>query len=303
MAKTAWIFPGQGAQIAGMGKDFYEQFACSREVFDLASQATGLDMPQLCFSDDPRLNQTEYTQAALLTTELAMMAAVKERSQKADVTAGQSLGEYAALVAAGYLDAYDAISLVRKRGILMQNAVPLGQGAMVAIVGLTADQVEALCRDVDGVVEISNFNSQKQTVVSGEREAVMRVKQMAEQAHARLAVELSVSIPSHSPLMRGAAQELARTLEGITVRQGSAPVVANATAQFVTEAALVKPLLVRQMYSPVRWEQSIRAMQAAGVELFVELGPGETLTKLNKKIDKTLVSINISTVEDLGKLK
>lgn len=300
MKKTAFIFPGQGAQVVGMGEDFYNAYPCSKAVFDTASQITGLDMPGLCFTENEKLDQTEYTQVALLTAELAMLAAVREAGVVPAVTAGQSLGEYAALVAAGYLGVEDALRLVRQRGILMQNAVPLGQGAMVAVIGLTADRVEQFCREAQGVVEVSNYNSQKQTVVSGERAAVLRVKQMAEDAHARLATELNVSIPSHSPLMKGAAERLKELLQKVKVKQGTIPYVANVSAAYVDDGAQVKPLLVRQMYSAVRWEQSICAMQAAGVELFVEIGPGETLTKMNKKIDRGLASCNISTVDELN---
>lgn len=303
MRNIAILFPGQGAQQVGMARDFYETYPCSRAVFDTASQACGLDLAELCFTENDRLDKTEYTQAALLTAELAMMAAVREAGIVPAVTAGQSLGEYAALVTAGYLDLADAVRLVRERGILMQNAVPAGQGAMVAVIGLTADVVGDLCRKADGVVEISNYNSEKQSVVSGERAAVMQVKQMAEDAHARLATELNVSIPSHSPLMRPAAEALAKALAGVTLRAGSMPYVANVNAAYVQDAAAVKDLLVRQMYSAVRWEQSIRAMQAAGVELFLEVGPGETLTKMNKKIDRSLVSQNIAADADLQALQ
>lgn len=300
MKNTAFIFPGQGAQITGMAQDFYETFPASRAVFETASRITGLDLQTLCFTENAQLDQTEYTQVALLTAELAMLAAVREQGILPSVTAGQSLGEYAALVAAGYLRMEDAFKLVRQRGILMQNAVPLGQGAMVAVIGLTADMVEDFCKKTQGVVEVSNYNSQKQTVVSGERSAVLQVKQMAEEAHARLATELKVSIPSHSPLMKPAAQQLEEVLQQVEIAQGPIPYVANANAEYVQDAGLVKPLLVQQMYSAVRWEQSIRAMQAAGVELFVEIGPGETLTKMNKKIDRSLVSCNISTLEELN---
>ncbi len=300
MKKTAFIFPGQGAQIAGMARDFFDQFPASRAVFETASHVTGLDMQTLCFTENEKLDQTEYTQVALLTAELAILAAVRESGFYPNVTAGQSLGEYAALVAAGYLQMEDAFRLVRERGILMQNAVPLGRGAMVAIIGLTADVVEGFCQKAQGVVAVSNYNSQKQTVVSGERDAVMQVKQMAEEAKARLATELKVSIPSHSPLMKGAAAQLEELLNKVEVRQGTVPYVANANAEFIRDAGLVKPLLAQQMYSAVRWEQSVRAMQAAEVEQFIEIGPGETLTKLNKKIDRSLVSYNISTADDLA---
>lgn len=301
MKNIAFLFPGQGAQIAGMAKDFYDQFPASRAVFETAGRVTGLDLQTLCFTENERLDQTEYTQVALLTAELAILAAVREQGLQPGVTAGQSLGEYAALVAAGYLQMEDAFRLVRKRGILMQNAVPLGQGAMVAVIGLSAEMVEDFCKKakMHGVVEVSNYNSQKQTVVSGERAAVLQVKQMAEEAHARLATELNVSIPSHSPLMKPAAQQLQEVLEQVEIAQGAIPYVANANAEYIRDAGIVKPLLVRQMYSAVRWEQSIRAMQTAGVELFVEIGPGETLTKMNKKIDRSLASYNISNLEEL----
>ena len=184
----------------------------------------------------------------------------------------------------------------------MQNAVPLGTGAMVAVIGLTVDQVEAFCRKAQGVVAVSNYNSPKQTVVSGERDAVMQVKRMAEEARARLATELKVSIPSHSPLMYNAAQQLDSALQHIAVQEGIIPYVANATAEYVQDPQKVKPLLVQQMYSAVRWEQSVRMMQADGVERFVEIGPGQTLTKLNAKIDRNLISYSVSTIEDLERL-
>ena len=300
--KTAFIFPGQGTQIVGMARDFYEQFPASKAIFDLSSETVGFDMADLCFTENDRIDQTEYTQVALLTAELAIMEAVKEQGITPNVAAGQSLGEYTALVAAGFMKPQDAIKTVRTRGILMQNAVTNGKGAMVAIVGLTSDLVDAYCKKATGIVEISNYNSEKQLVVSGEHESVMQVKQMAEEGGARLAVELKISIPSHSPLMKDAAAELGAVLDKVEILQGNIPYVANVNAEYVSDSFKVKDLLVSQMYKAVRWEQSIYTMRDDNVELFVEIGPGETLSKLNKKIDRSLNSINISVVEDLGKL-
>lgn len=301
MAKIGFIFPGQGAQKNGMSRDFYEQLPECRAIMDMASEATGLDLKKICFDADERLDQTEYTQVALLTAELMVLEAVKQRVH-ADLLAGQSLGEYAALVASGSLSAQDAVKIVRQRGILMQNAVPLGEGAMVAIVGLNAEQIEAMCRETDGEVQVSNYNTAKQSVVSGRRDAVMRVKQMAEEAGARLATELKVSIPSHSQLMRPAAEKLEPVLQQAAFQPIQIPYIANATAEVVTDEKRIASLLAEQLYSAVRWEQSIMKMKEAGIECLIEIGPGETLTKMNKKIDKTIQAISISSVEDLEKL-
>lgn len=301
MAKIGFIFPGQGAQKNGMSRDFYEQLPECRAIMDMASEVTGLDLKKICFDADERLDQTEYTQVALLTAELMVLEAVKQRVH-ADLLAGQSLGEYAALVASGSLSAQDAVKIVRQRGILMQNAVPLGEGAMVAIVGLNAEQIEAMCRETDGEVQVSNYNTAKQSVVSGRRHAVMRVKQMAEEAGARLATELKVSIPSHSQLMRPAAEKLEPVLQQAAFQPIQIPYIANATAEMVTDEKRIASLLAEQLYSAVRWEQSIMKMKEAGIECLIEIGPGEALTKMNKKIDKTIQAISISSVEDLEKL-
>ena len=301
MARIGFIFPGQGAQKNGMSRDFYEQLPECRAIMDMASEATGLDLKKICFDADERLDQTEYTQVALLTAELMVLEAVKQRVH-ADLLAGQSLGEYAALGASGSMSAQDAVKIVRQRGILMQNAVPLGEGAMVAIVGLNAEQIEAMCRETGGEVQVSNYNTAKQSVVSGRRDAVMCVKRMAEEAGARLATELKVSIPSHSQLMRPAAEKLEPVLQQTAFQPIQIPYIANATAEVVTDEKRIASLLVEQLYSAVRWEQSIMRMKEAGIECLIEIGPGETLTKMNKKIDKTIRAISISSVEDLEKL-
>ena len=301
MARIGFIFPGQGAQKNGMSRDFYEQLPECRAIMDMASEATGLDLKKICFDADERLDQTEYTQVALLTAELMVLEAVKQRVH-ADLLAGQSLGEYAALVASGSMSAQDAVKIVRQRGILMQNAVPLGEGAMVAIVGLNAEQIEAMCRETGGEVQVSNYNTAKQSVVSGRRDAVMCVKRMAEEAGARLATELKVSIPSHSQLMRPAAEKLEPVLQQTAFQPIQIPYIANATAEVVTDEKRIASLLVEQLYSAVRLEQSIMRMKEAGIECLIEIGPGETLTKMNKKIDKTIRAISISSVEDLEKL-
>lgn len=299
----AFIFPGQGAQAAGMGKDFYETKEASRKIFDQASHTLGMDMAELCFEKNDKLDITEYTQAALLTTEIAMLEAVKEAGIEAAAHAGLSLGEYSALVASGVMEFKDAAAVVRQRGILMQEAVPVGQGTMVAVIGLPVPDIEKICQKVDGIVEIANYNSPGQTVISGEKKAVMAAKERAEEAKARMAVELKVSGPFHSSLLKPAGERLAGVLEPISISPVQIPYLANLTADYVPEAGQVKDLLVKQVYSSVRWFQTVERMIADGIDTFIEIGPGKTLAGFNKKINKEVKTINIASVEDLKKLE
>lgn len=302
MKKIAFVFPGQGAQYAGMGKDFYEQFPESKEVFDKASELLGMDMCALCFEENDKLNLTEYTQAAMVTTIGAMLKKIETMGIRPQVTAGLSLGEYAALVTAGVLDLYDAIRLVRLRGKLMQEAVPQGIGAMAAVLGMEQAQVEEACAAVDGMVVVANYNCPGQLVISGEMAAVKAASEKLTEMGAKRVVPLNVSGPFHSPLLETAGEKLMEALAETTIHTPVIPYAANVTAEYVTEAEGIKELLAKQISSSVRWQQCVEKMIADGVEVFVEIGPGKTISSFVKKIDRTKTAINIDKVEDLEKL-
>ncbi len=300
--KTAFIYPGQGAQKAGMGADFYKNSASARKVFEEASEVLGLDMKALCFEENDKLDLTEYTQAAMVTTCLAMTRVLTEAGIQPDITAGLSLGEYAAIAAAGGMDDADAIRLVRKRGILMQDTVPTGEGAMCAVLAMDADKIEAVLEDIPDV-GIANYNCPGQIVITGKKAAVETAAARLKEAGARRTMMLNVSGPFHSPLMLPAGEELARELEQIQIHPLRIPYVTNVTAQKVEDSAETKDLLVRQVSSPVRWMQCVETMIADGVEEFIEIGPGKTLAGFMKKIDPSRTVYNVSVWEDIEKLK
>ena len=301
MSKIAFIFPGQGAQKAGMGKDFYENSKTAAEVIDRASELLGLDMKALCFEENDLLDQTEYTQAALVTVCMAMEKVLRERGLAPDVTAGLSLGEYCALYAAGVISEKDAIATVRQRGILMQQAVPAGQGAMAAVLAMDAAAIEETIADIEGV-QIANYNCPGQIVISGKKEAVETACEKLKEAGAKRTIMLNVSGPFHSRMLIGAGEKLGEVLENVEVHTPQIPYVANVTAQYVTDAAEVKPLLTKQVSSSVRWEQSVRTMLADGVDTFVEIGPGKTLSGFMRKIDRTVKVLNIEKLDDVAKV-
>ena len=301
MSKIAFIFPGQGAQVCGMGKDFYEQTEIGKQVFDKASELLGFSMPELCFEENDRLDITEYTQAAMVTTSIAMMKVLTDRTGiKPDVAAGLSLGEYCAIAAAGVMSEEDAITTVRQRGILMQEAVPVGVGAMAAVLAMDAKKIEEVIGDIEGV-QIANYNCPGQIVISGVKEAVETACEKLKEAGAKRTVMLNVSGPFHSKMLTGAGEKLGRVLEGVEVHTPVIPYVANVTASYVTDAKEVKPLLEKQVSSSVRWQQSVEAMLADGVDTFIEIGPGKTLAGFMKKIDRTVKVINIEKLEDIAK--
>ncbi len=301
MSRIAFIFPGQGAQTAGMGKDFYEQTETARGVFDEATRLLGFSMPELCFEPNDRLDITEYTQAAMVTTSIAMMKVFMERTGiRPDVAAGLSLGEYCALAAAGVMSEADAITTVRQRGILMQEAVPAGVGAMAAVLAMDAAAIETVIAPIEGV-QIANYNCPGQIVISGLKEAVETAGEKLKEAGAKRVIPLNVSGPFHSRMLTEAGRKLGEVLEKTEVHTPRIPYVANVTAQYVTDAAQVKPLLEQQVYSSVRWQQSVETMLADGVDTFIEIGPGKTLSGFVKKISRDVKVLNIEKMEDLEK--
>lgn len=300
MSRTAFIFPGQGAQVCGMGKDFYENTEIGRQVFDRATELMGFSMPELCFEKNDRLDITEYTQAAMVTTGIAMMKVLENAGIYPDVTAGLSLGEYNALTAAGGMSADDAIISVRQRGIFMQEAVPTGIGAMAAILALDAEVIEHVLSTMKDVW-IANYNCPGQIVISGKKEAVEEACMKLKEAGAKRTVLLNVSGPFHSKMLEGAGEKLGTVLDAIEIRKPVIPYVANVTAEYVTEADVIKPLLMKQVSSSVRWQQSVETMIRDGVDTFVEIGPGKTLSGFIKKISREVKILNVGTLEDIEK--
>ena len=302
MGKTAFIFPGQGAQICGMGQDFYEHTDTGRKVFERASELLGFSVPKLCFTPNDRLDVTEFTQAAMVTVSTAMLKVMEERGYHADVAAGLSLGEYCALEAAKVMTEDDAILTVRRRGILMQEAVPPGIGGMSAVLGINAEQINEIVDKIENV-QVANYNCPGQIVISGRLDAVSEAAERLKEAGARRVIPLNVSGPFHSSLLSEAGEKLGQFLENVEVSDPVIPYVANATAGYVTSKDEVKPLLVKQVSSSVRWQQSVEAMIAGGVDRFVEIGPGKTLTGFVRKISRDVEVINIEKLDDLEKLK
>ncbi len=301
MKKIAFVFPGQGAQYIGMGKDFYEQIPECREVFEIASEVTGLNLPKLCFEENEELHITEYTQIAMLTVEAAILRALQKKGAVSDVNAGLSLGEYGALIASEVLSFSDAFRVVRKRGILMQEAVPHG-GAMMAILGLDENKIKEICENTQGIVSVANYNCPGQTVITGEEDAVKRAVETLKENGARRCVALKVSGPFHSAMLQKAGEALGEVLDTVTVCEIQTPYVTNVTAEYVTEKEMVKELLKRQVFSSVLWQQSVEKMIENGVDTFIEIGPGKTLSGFLRKIDRSVTGMNVEKVEDLEKV-
>ena len=301
MSKVAFIFPGQGVQKAGMGKDFYDQYKTAAKVFDQATELLGIDMKKLCFEENDRLDQTEYTQAALVTVCMAMERVAEEEGLVADVTAGLSLGEYCAIVTAGGMKLKDAIRITRKRGLLMQNAIPDGQGAMAAVLGLSGEIVEKTVASMEGV-SVANYNCPGQIVITGWNDAVEKAAERLKAAGAKRILPLKVSGPFHSPLLKEAGKELGEELKSVELSELQIPYVTNVTAEYVSEIDQTKALLAKQVAASVRWQQSIEKMLSQGVDTFIETGPGRTLTGFMRKISREVRTYNISTVEDLKKV-
>lgn len=302
MSKIAFMFPGQGAQYIGMGKDFYEKEPVSREIFELASHITGLDIPALCFEENDRLSITEYTQIAMVTVELAILKALEKQGIFPDVTAGLSLGEYGAIVAAGAMRESDALAIVRRRGIYMQEAVPEG-GAMAAVLELTSDVVEEVCAHTEGIVSVANYNCPGQIVITGAARAVRQAGETLKEKGAKKVIPLNVSGPFHSQMLERAGERLEKDLERISFLDFSIPYVANLTADYVTEPQKIKESLRKQISSPVKWQQSVERMLTDGVDTFIEIGPGRTLSGFVKKINKQNKKLRIISVDKYEELE
>ncbi len=294
MRPIAFVFPGQGSQYVGMGRDLYEAYPEARAVFDEADEILGFPLSKLCFEGPAEeLNDTVNTQPAIFTMSVACLRALNPLlSLDPLFVAGHSLGEYTALVAAGALDFADGLKLVRERGRLMKEAGEKNPGGMAAIIGLDAGTLEGICQEASGV-QIANYNSPGQIVISGHREALERAMGLARERGAKRVIPLAVSIAAHSPLMRPAAEEFRRAVESTPFRRARIPLVANVTARPIVEPEEVREELVTQLTSPVRWVESVERMIEGGVDTFVEIGPKSVLTGLIRRIDRSVRTVNV----------
>lgn len=304
MSKLAFVFPGQGAQKVGMGKDFYDHYDVAKQLFKEADEALGYSIMNMCFEGpEEDLKLTANTQPAILTISCIANAILKEHGIQPEITGGHSLGEYSALVAAGVLKFQDAVALVHKRGAYMQEAVPVGEGGMAAIIGVDRDKIVEICQAVsaESPVQAVNFNCPGQIVIAGATLGVEKAVEELKAAGAKKAVILPVSAPFHSTLMKPAAEKLAVELDKVTLSDAQIPVVANVNAEILTKAEDIKASLVAQAASPVLWEDCVAKMQEFGASTLLEAGPGKTLCGFNRRIDKAITSLNVEDVASLEK--
>ena len=300
--KIALMFGGQGAQYSGMGNELYDNFSVCRNVFDSADEVLDFKVTDLCFGDNDDLNKTEFTQPAILTLSAAVYELMREKGLKGDYAAGLSLGEYSALVASGALDFKEAVTLVRKRGKFMTEAVSPGVGAMSAVLNLSADEVEKACEDASdfGEVMIANYNAPGQIVIAGEAKAVEKAERLVIERGAKRAVRLNVSGPFHTPLLKTASDKLSLELKNVKINDMKFPVITNLTGDIMLKENIADTL-TKQVMNPVKWEHTVRKFIELGADTFVELGPGKTLSSFVKKVSKEVAVYNVEDLKSLEK--
>ncbi|HAN09178.1 MAG TPA: [acyl-carrier-protein] S-malonyltransferase [Clostridiales bacterium] len=304
MKKIAFLFAGQGAQYVGMGKELYENYPEASDVFDTANEALDIDVKTLCFNGPKEeLDITKNTQPAVLTTSIAALRVLEKNNIRPDIVAGLSLGEYGALVCSGVLEFKDAVKLVQKRGQYMEEALPNGVGSMAAIIGLKREEIVHICEGLktEGFVTPANFNCPGQVVIAGESTIIDKACQAMKEAGAKIAMKLPVSSAFHTKMLKEAADKLKIELENINTNNMKIPVITNVTADYIEECKDVKDILIKQVTSPVLWEDTIKKMIDDGVDTFIEIGPGKTLSGFVKKIDKTKTILNVEDVATFEK--